>query len=386
MKEIKNKFRVYALILGEVIITGNFMGCSIIEMEYEEQQGRKFSPIQGTFSEDLVKDYETYATHLPYIDPLKIKSKYLIVYDSPEAKPLEALGDAIRHFDRACRYLSIGVTQDIKTSIREEVASFHPYLYQAVKIYKIEDGKEADFDLDFHNRSIHFPRRPEKTEWRDSNTQEYLEGLIDFQDEVLERALKYLYRSSIGLLILDSPEKRALDHFKSIEIIINSLSNKREFKDRLSEAKILLNLSGDQESRILELWDERSTFGDIAHPSKYDQVERYPHQFPLPSNVQYTGLMDSTAGKLILRYYEFKRKEYKVTIENGVTEKMEDNWGVVNPGTESNHFVIFTNETDKTKLQKKIKDALAEELSIDIDQIVDYQLLPRRIAAVLRIN
>lgn len=345
-------------------------------MEFDEQQKRKFAPIQSEFSEDLVKGYETYSTYLPYVDPLRLKSKYVISFDSYETDTNAALGDGIRNIDKACRYLSLAHTQDIRASINERVANFQPYLYQVVKIYKLDnDGNEEEFDFKLANRSVQFPRRPERNEWRDTNTAKFLEELADFHDETLERAIKYLYRSTIGLMILDSAEKRALDHFKSIEIIVNSLSTKREFSERLIEAKTLLNISDDDVKRINELWDERSTFGDIAHPSKFDQVERYPNQFPLPSNVGYTGLFDHVAGRLCLKYYDYKKSIYRVDIEKKSPTHLDGKLGVVNSGSESNHYIYFTNEASKSKLKKDIIAALAQELGVAESQIHSYELL-----------
>lgn len=386
-EELKPKFRIYALVLGAIIPEGRFLNCDIAKMELNEQAKRNFKPIQGTFSEEDFKEHQFYATHLPYVDPMMIKSEYVVVYDSYEYKPLDGLGDAIRNIDKVCRYLSIGMTQDIRTSVNEDVASFSPYFYQVVKIYELKNGKEIEIELNLNNRSIYyFQQRGKINDWKNNSTKEYLDEMVEFHDTVLERALKYLYRSSIGLLILDNPEKRALDHFKSMEIIINSLSTKREFKDRLDEAKLKLDLSDQDKERILKNWDDRSTFGDIAHPSEFDQVERYPNQFPIPSNVQYSGFLESTAGRLILKYYDYKKKEYLVTIERDVPKSMEGNWATVNPGMESNHFMIFTNENDKNKLKNMIWKSLADELNITEEKIVTYELQPQKKSAILRIE
>lgn len=309
--EVKKKHRIYALIIGETLIKGEFMNCEIQKMSFAEQLKRKFAPLQGVFSKSSVKNYETYATFLPYVDPLRIRSKYVISYNSYELKPSDALGDAISHIDKACRYLSIGQTQDIRASVAPDVASFSPYIYQIVKIYSLDDkGNEVDARFKISNSWVRSLRRPERDNWRDKGTADFLKGIVEFRDQTLERSLKYLYRSSIGQMILDSPEKRALDHFKSIEIIINSLSSKREFTDRLAEAKTKLGLSDKEIERMTELWDERSNFGDIAHPSAIDQAERYPNQFPIPSNVHYTGLLDSTAGRVMLKYYDYKKNNF----------------------------------------------------------------------------
>lgn len=379
--------RVYALILGEVIVPGNYMGCQIKEMEFEEQVKRKFKPIQGIFLQRLTKRYDTYATYLPYIDPLKLKSNYVIVYDSYETDVKMALGDAAKNIDRVCRYLSIGMLQDIKNSVGEKYANFYPYLYQLVKIYKLNiDNEEVDTRFKITNSSIRYPRRPEKNVWNDKKTVIFLKNIINLHDTTLERALKYLYRSSIGTMLLDSPEKVALDHFKSIEIIINSLSNKDNFKDRLKEVKSILNLSDDDERKINVLWNERSKFGDIAHPSKIDQVERYPNQFPPLSNVRYTGLVDSIAGKICLKYYEYKRSIFTIDIERATIKSLEKRLGIVNHGSDSNHYIFFTEEKNKEFLENEIKRALIKELNVKPGDIKEYKLFPGKTSAILRVE
>ena len=87
----KPNCRIYALIIGPVLIEGEFVHCNIKKMDFEEQLQRKFAPIKGSFSEEMVKDYETYATFLPYVDPRKVKSKYVIHCDSYETEASGAM-------------------------------------------------------------------------------------------------------------------------------------------------------------------------------------------------------------------------------------------------------------------------------------------------------
>lgn len=422
MEQPKPHYRIYALIIGPVLVEGEFMRCHIKKMDFEEQLQRKFAPIQGSFSEEMVKDHETYATFLPYVDPMKVKSKYVIYLDSYETDDSGAMGDAVRTIDRACRYLSIAATQDIRTTIGHMQASFHPYIYQIVRMYKLnEQGEEKAVDYKIKNYSVTSLRRPESSSWKDANTGPFLTEIANFHDKTLERALKYLYRSSIGSMLLDNPEKRALDHFKAIEVIVRQVSNGKngldekvkeyaqeiesklsiskqnsvevarlllgesKFKKQLEQAKTILNLTDVEVKRIMEMWEDRST-SDIAHPSPIDQAERYPNQFPLPSNVEYSGFLDSTPGRVILKYYEYLKTVYRVTIESGVPASMEKNWGIVNSGSESNHYVYFTNENDKKILETEIKTGLAKELGINVTDITSYELLPKKVAAVLRVQ
>ena len=96
-----SKYRIYALIHGETLIEGKLFDCEIKKMDFDEQERRCFSPIQSIFSgfEDDTF-HKTYVTSLPYIDPIKIKSEYVIVCNIEESKPDSALGGAIKNIDR----------------------------------------------------------------------------------------------------------------------------------------------------------------------------------------------------------------------------------------------------------------------------------------------
>ena len=316
------KYRIYALIIGEIIPQGKFFDCKIRKMTFAEQKKRKFSPIQSIFSEMRdTKYYKTYATSLPYIDPIRIKSKYVVVCDINEHEMKAALGGGIRIIDRLCRFLSLVYVEDAKRKFSREHFGLLPYLYQINKIYSLNDyGDELDTILKLESGHIYLPNRPELNQWRDKNTQNFLENIFNFHDEVLERAIKYLYRSSIGYFILDSPEKIALDHFKSIEIIVNSLSKKNTFKKKLDETSGQINLTNEEKVEILKMWDDRSSYGDVAHPSPYDQAERYPNQFPIPSNVQYPrGGFDSIAVNVCLKYFAYKKSLFYIEIDEPFT-------------------------------------------------------------------
>ena len=110
-----SKYRIYALIHGETLPEGKIFECEIRKMTFGEQKRRSFSPVQSVFSEGEDFDYyKTYVTSLRYIDPIRIKSKYVIVYDIEEDKPGDALGGAIKEIDRVCRFLSLACVEDIK--------------------------------------------------------------------------------------------------------------------------------------------------------------------------------------------------------------------------------------------------------------------------------
>jgi len=313
-----SKYRIYALIHGETLPEGKMFECEIKKISFEEQERRKFSPIQSVFSEgEDVDYYKTYVTSLRYIDPVRIKSEYVIICDIEENKPGDALGGAIKTIDRITRFLSLASLEDVKRKFGRNRGSYEPYVYQVNKIYLLDgNGKESDVDYKLESGHMYLPNRPEQTEWRDSGTNQFLDEIYNFHDETLERALKYLYRSSIGYLVLDSKEKIALDHFKSIEIIVDSLSNKDTFKKRLKEVGSKIGITPEEEKRIVDFHDERSKYGDVAHPSPFDEVERYPNQFPIPSNVRYSGGgFDSIAASIILKYFQYIKGIFIIEID-----------------------------------------------------------------------
>jgi|APHig6443717817_1056837.scaffolds.fasta_scaffold05632_2 hypothetical protein len=383
-----SKYRIYALIHGETLVEGKLFDCEIKKMDFDEQERRCFSPIQSIFSgfEDNTF-HKTYVTSLPYIDPIKIKSEYVIVCNIEESKPDSALGGAIKNIDRIARYLSLVCVEDVKKKFGRNKGNFEPYIYQVNKIYSIdenEDEKETDYKLE--SGHIYLPNRPEQTQWRSIDTSQFLEDILNFYDETLERSLKYLYHSSIGHFILDNHEKIALDHIKSIEIIINALSNKDSFKEKLKEASKKIGIDEDEQKQILICWDDRSTYGDVAHPSKFDEAERYPNQFPVPSNVRYRGAFcDNIAPSIILKYYNYIKSIYNidvVEIPSDDTSNIDGSFckvltifpfGV----NDQNHLCFTTTEKDKNRLKVKIKKSFIEEFKISDNYYIDINCVQR---------
>jgi|SRR3989344_3198278 len=387
-----SKYRIYALIHGETLPEGKMFECEIKKINFEEQERRKFSPIQSVFSEgEDVDYYKTYVTSLRYIDPVQIKSEYVIICDIEEDKPGDALGGAIKTIDRITRFLSLACLEDVKRKFGRNRGSFEPYVYQVNKIYLLgKNAKESDVDYELESGHMYLPNRPEQTEWRDSGTNQFLDEIYNFHDETFERALKYLYRSSIGYLVLDSKEKIALDHFKSIEIIINSLGKKRinkkrtTFNERLEDVTTRIGITPEEKKRIEDFWDDRSKYGDIAHPSLFDEVERYPNQFPIPSNARYSGGgFDSIAPSILLKYYQYIKGVFIIDInepsEQGSAKEGEfcmvyemSIWGV----THHNRLIFYSSEKNKQKLVKDLKKAFGQEYKLDQDLIVEAEILP----------
>lgn len=384
-----NKYRIYALIHGQVLCEGKIFGCEIKKLGFEEQVKRSFAPIQSVFSEREMTDcHKTYITSLRYVDPIKIKSEYVIICEIEEIKPDAALGGAIMTIERIIRFLSLANLEDVKLSHGKTKVSFEPYIYQVNKIYSLDNhGAESEIEYKLESGNMYLPDRPEKTDWRNSKTDRFLDDIFNFHDETLERSLKYLYRSSIGHFLLDSREKIALDHFKSIEIIVNSLSKKRHFKQRLTEVVDLLEFTNEEQASIERFWDQRSTYGDIAHPSAFDEVERYPNQFPIPSNARYSAsFLDNIAPSIVLKYYRYIKGVFIIEIDvpsgrdgdskEGDFSKIYEIsiWGF----THHNRLVYYTSEKDKVALIRKLKKAFAVSNNLKESAIIEAIILPKK--------
>jgi len=359
-----NKYRIYALIHGQVLH-------------------------ESVFSEDQMMDYhKTYVSSLRYVDPIKIKSEYVIICDFEERRPDAALGGAIKTIERIVRFLFLANLEDVKLTHGKNMGSLEPYIYQVNKIYSLDDvGVESEVEFKLESGNMYLPDRPEKEDWRNSKTDQLLEEIYNFHDETLERSLKYLYRSSIGHFLLDSHEKIALDHFKSIEIIVNSLSKKREFKQRLIEVADLLELTKDEKTNIESFWDQRSSFGDIAHPSAFDEVERYPNQFPIPSNTRYSAsFLDNIAPSIVLKYYRYIKGVFIIEVDipsgrdggpkEGDFSKIYELsiWG----STDRNRLVYHTSEKNKISLINKMKKDFAITNNLTESEIVEAIILPKK--------
>ncbi len=375
---MNNKFRIYALVHGPILPIRKIFNLEIRKMTFEEQSRKKFSPIQSVFSEREDMNYKTYVTSLPYVDPVYIKSEHIIVCDVEEYDENSALGAAVNQFDKLCRFLSITNLKDTREKFHNKLGGLLPYVYQVNKIYSLDSsGNEIDVNFKLESGGIYLPDRPEANQWRNGDTEEFLNEIYNFHDEILKRALKYLYRSSIGYLVLDSPEKVALDHFKSIEIIINSISNKKFFKNKLNEASGKIGLTREEQEKIIKFWEYRSDYGDVAHFSEYDQTE-YSNQFPIPSNVNYPwAFLSSIAGDVCLKYFQYRRGLFSIEIEKSINfsdnlddgGKIDDVLWEVNPQWESNRFLFHTNEQNKKILKQKVKTIFANKYNIEENNI-----------------
>jgi len=357
-----NRYRVYALIHGQTLPVGKIDDCEIRQMDFDEQSRRNFSPLKYDFP--TKEEYETYVTSVPFVDPVKMYSKYVIVHDIEEHDYRGALGGAIRKFDKICASLFISGVRD--THLKHNLYSGEPYLYQINKVYLIGDrDQECEVGIELKSGHVYLPNRPERNEWFNEDTGDFLNKIHNFKDLVFRKALKYLYSSTLGHYKLNSHEKIALDHFKSVELIVNTLSDKEKFKDRVDEAGPKLNLTEEEIKKIKRYWDDRSN-GDIAHSTYHDHVAFYPNQFPEPTGMQYTwSFADSLAKKILLKYFDLRSRFFIIDIEEPFDQEENLTFGVVIGDGECNHLFFQTNTKQKQVLLNEVKSKLIEVFELD---------------------
>lgn len=366
-------YRVYALIHGQILPEGEFSDCKIEKMSFKEQSARKFTPLKGEFTDDMTCEYKTYVTSLPYLESLKIKAEYVAIHDLKESSSLAALGGGIRAFEKLCRYLFIANAEDINMKFKGKIGYANTYLYQVVKIYEVDsDGKECEVEYKIQNGHVFLPNRPDANNWRDTETESFLDEILSFNDDTFKRSLDYLYKSSVGHFILDSSEKIALDHFKSIEIIVNSLSNKQKFLDRLQKTVTTIGLTKDEKDQVVKLWKDRSN-GDVAHSKEFGMSDRYPNQFPIPINTEYPGSsLGSVAEMMCLKYYHYKKNIFNVEIDYDEDATNEGTLGTFNAMWKSNHLMFHIKKYSNDQLIKKLKVKFISKFGFK-DQNIDIK-------------
>lgn len=378
------KYRIYALIHGQTLPTGSLLDCEIRKIAFAEQEQRKFEPIQAEIYEEMEGDNHTsYVTSLAFIDPIYIKSEYVVFCNLNEHDASGALGAAIRKIDKLCRLLSLTCHEDNQQFYNMPRLPFQPYIYQINKIYLIdENDEETDADAILNHSHVYLPNRPENNNWLQGDSTQLLEELYAAHDNPLDRALKYLYRSSIGGFILDSPEKIALDHSKTIEIILGAVSNKESFELKLADAVQKLHLNEGELSALRELWQVRSDYGDIAHPSLFDQAERYPNQFPIPSNSSVHPVPSlAFAANICLKYFRYIQRLFYVDLKepriytslNGERKTTDGQFAVVNSTTETNHLIFYA-AGNKQQLLSKLRRSFIDYQHIQKSDIEDISV------------
>lgn len=355
-----NRYRVYALIHGQTLPVGKIQDCEIKEMSFDEQHKRKFSPIKYEFPNK--EEYETYVTSVPFVDPMKMYSKHVIYCDIEERHYKAAIEGAIKRFDKICSSLFLSGIRDVH--LKHNLYSGESYLYQINKVYSLdENSNEYEVELDLKSGFVYLPNRPERNQWLDADTDDFLNKVYNFKDPVFRKALKYLYSSTLGNFKLNSHEKVALDHFKSVELIVDCLSSKHNFKDKVDEAGLKLSLTNEEIERIKKYWDDRSN-GDIAHSTHRDTTAFYPNQFPEPKGMEYNwSFSDSLARKVLLNYFDLRNRFFLIDIEKPYEQKDELTLGLVN--NDCNHLFFQTNTETKQELLNEIKKKFIDVFGLD---------------------
>lgn len=348
-------------------------------MGFDEQNRRSFSPIQYEFSKNR-GGYSTYATSVPFVDPMKLHTNHAVTLDIEEYDPKAALGGAVRAFDKLCARLFLAGIRDFKSKVDRYIGE--TYLYQITKIYQLNNkNEEQEMPVVLESGHIFLPNRPDRNSWQDSETSNFFQKILDFKDPIFNKALKYLYSSSVGHFRLESFEKVALDHFKSIELIINSFSKKESFKQRVDEAAAALGLSTEESEEIKKYWDARSN-GDIAHSRYSDPTAFYPNQFPLPSGgMDYPWAHLDRLGRIVLlKYLDVRQRYFHVDIQESTNDSKERVLGVVNEHSECNHLFFETPTKNKKDILKELRKEFGRNFKID-EKELEVQFLDSKLNA-----
>ncbi len=376
-RQRKPRFRVYALIHGEVLPYTEINGATIQKMSFEEQEKRKFAPIETTIREGeaaITSEWTTYVTSLRYVDYLRIKSEHVCWSDFYDDNPLSAIGGAFRKFEDLSKVLFF--TNDHDKFLTHSRHAGSTYVFQIMKVYELdENGEEKEVEYELTNGYCFLPNRPDFNTWRNEESEVFLKEVLQFKDPIFQKSLAYFYRSSIGHFNQFNHEKIALDHFKSMEVIINSLSRKKKFLERLTETAVLIKLTQEEQDRIKKLWGERSN-GDVAHAKTYDIARAYPNQFPLPQGVDYSGpFPDSVAETVLYKYYEYIKRMYNIEVEyDSFYSSITGELYTINAGSECNRYGFSVNKCSKNETIKKLKAAWVKEFSVRTEKIEILEL------------
>lgn len=371
------KYRTYTLIYGQILPQYDFGSCRIKKMSLKEQRERGFAPIQSEFSE--ISEHKTYITALPYVDPMKIVSEYVLICEVEEVDSRSALGATIRIADKIASYFTITNTFDF--SKKHGRTAGEPYLYQVNKIYELsgDEGKwvENETDLNLKSGFTFLPDRPDSETWRSDQTENFLIEISNFENRTLEKAIKYLYSALTGNFHLRNRAKITLDLFKVIEVILDDLVPYDRKKGHTTMEKRLpvladkIDLEDEEVSRILDLWEIRNE-ADVAHATNVDYSSHYPNQFPVPDGPIIGASIGSgsLAKKVLFNFYEHVRRQYSISIEKRIAgSKIEESFGsIINRA--SNSLYYDTVETDVDVIKAIVLEKFSDKFDIPTEKLL----------------
>lgn len=362
-------FRVYAKIIGYVLPAESeevaLYGCVIKKMYEKEQKERGFKPIEIDVGDPGDPTYfRSYITSKIFSDQLFIKTDYVIYCDIRVHDENAALGAATKSFNKVVG--SMALTASHRFNIQHHRTDYKGYEYQLCRIYKLDEvGNEKTTDnLSIMGRGWSMINLPETTDFYGTLDQKLLERLIRNDNEIFNKSFYYLLKAEQDFNRRIPPEMLTINLFKCIELIINSFKG-RKFRNKLKNASEILSLSPEDIRNINVLKLARDN-GDVAHPRTGRRSDFYPHQFPIPENIDYPNFWYSgLTAKVLLQYFLYIDSEFEVRIDREEwTEK--DILYSVNFGS---YYLIHPTIRERKKLIPYIKSKLASAIRVPYSEI-----------------
>jgi hypothetical protein len=303
------------------------------------------------------------------IDNRIFKTNYVIYTDIEN----EYVGDmggivgiAIKRFDKIIGSLSLTASEWFSKTHKRDVM-YQGYDYQISRIYEVSGDIEKPIDHIFTiggGSKINLPAENLNFDALDNNL---LKNLFSSRDNIYKKSLKYLVDGERALHMGIPIDKAFLDLFKSIEVVINSLSKKRSFNSRLSICSKKIGLSSEEQEKIKKLWKARSN-GDIAHSKPFSSSEYLPPQYPVPSDADLSYFSPDLPASVLLKYFHYKNGEI-VIITGGDSVDHADNGEFIDVNIGSYYiYKPFPNETKN--ITNVLKKKISENFNIKTKNVV----------------
>ena len=361
------KYRIYAKIIGYVLPGSDELhlhGCVIKRMTLKEQRKRKFKVIEaGIMDPGDPKFHKSYITRRVYSDPRFIKTRYVIYCDVEVFDENQALGHAVKLFDKVCG--SLALTASSWFNNKHNRTDYKTYEYQLCRVYKLDEkGKEAPINtLRINGGGWSMICYPGVTDFKllDLNL---LARMLASRDDIFSKSFKYLLQAEQDLYRNVPPQMLTINLFKCIELIIETFDGK-SFNNKLKKASVELGLTDDDQKNIKKLRHARN-YGDIAHPRTGSPTEYYPPQFPVPEDVIFPNFWYSgLTAKVLINYFLYVDSLVIVRLVSD-TDYAQDEFTSVNYGS---YYEIRPSVRGKHKVTNLIKRQLSKYFKIPYSKI-----------------
>jgi len=364
------KYRVYAKVIGYVL-PGNdevhLSGCIIRKMTLKEQRERKFKVIEADIMDPGdPRFHKSYITRKPYSDSRFIKTRYIIYCDVEVSGENQALGYAVKLFDRVCGSLALAASSWFNK--KHNRTDYQAYEYQLCRVYRLdEENKEIPINNLRINGGgwsmISYPGVIDFTEL-DFNL---LARMLASSDDIFNKSFKYLLQAEQDLYRSVPPQMLTINLFKCIELIIKDFEGKN-FGLKLKKASLELNLTSEDMANIKKLQKARN-YGDVAHPRSSSRTDFYPPQFPVPHDVDFPNFWYSgLTAKVLLNYFLYIDSLIKIKLSSDKHDDVDEIISVSH-GNRLSYYEIRPSVKSRRKIIPLVKKKLSEYFEVPCSQI-----------------